>query len=195
MTGGRTGPLTFRHAGAAPALRPRPVNWSPATATVRTVTESQKVEQVWETPSLGDIAVLSRSHVKAMQTTDDDAVWVQAGMQHVLVHTVGRKSGKEHPVPLPIWRDPDGHRIVVASYAGAPGHPSWYLNIADRSANPEVLCSVPGRQYWSVPEILDGEEYARIWDLLTADRAWYVDYQAKTKRRIPLVRLPESRAA
>ena len=159
------------------------------------MTESQKVVQVWETPSLGDIAVLSRSHVQAMQTTDDDAVWVQAGMQHVLLRTIGRRSGAEHLVPLPIWRDPEGHRVVVASYAGAPQHPSWYLNLADRSANPEVLCAVPGRQYWSVHEILEGDDYQRIWDLLTADRAWYIEYQARTDRRIPLVRLPESRPA
>jgi hypothetical protein len=30
---------------------------------------------------------------------------------------------------------------------------------------------------------------------LVADRAWYDDYQAKTARRIPLVRLTETRPA
>ena len=48
---------------------------------------------------------------------------------------------------------------------------------------------------WSVPEIIAGDEYDRIWALLVADRAWYDDYQAKTSRRIPLVRLPETRRA
>ena len=33
------------------------------------------------------------------------------------------------------------------------------------------------------------------WQQLTEDRAWYNDYQARTSRRIPLVRLPESRPA
>jgi hypothetical protein len=51
------------------------------------------------------------------------------------------------------------------------------------------------RQFWSSPEILDGEDYERTWQGLTADRAWYNDYQAKTDRRIPLVRLPETRPA
>jgi len=159
------------------------------------MTESQKVTQTWETPPLEEIPRISRLHVEAMESSDDDAVWVQAGMHHVVLCTVGRKTGKEHKVALPFWRDPDGHRVVVASFAGAPGHPSWFLNLRDRRANPEVLCRVQGGAYWSVPEILDGDEYERIWSLLTGDRPWYRDYQSRTQRRIPLVRLPETRPA
>jgi len=151
------------------------------------------VEQAWETPSLEEIPKISRMHVEAMERSDDDMVWVQAGMHHVLVRVVGRTSGKEQKVALPFWRDPDGNRIVVASYAGAAQHPAWFLNL---QANPEVLVRVQGgRRFWSHAEVLDGEDYARTWEGLTADRAWYNDYQAKTDRRIPLVRLPETRPA
>jgi deazaflavin-dependent oxidoreductase (nitroreductase family) len=165
------------------------------------MTESQStdqhVEQVWETPPLDEIPKLSSAHVEAMESMDDvDEVWQQAGMHHVLLRTIGRKSGNEHKVALPTWLDPEGRRVVVASFAGAPGHPSWYLNLADRDANPEVLCAVQGgNRYWSAHEILDGDEYDRIWGLLIADRAWYESYQGKTERRIPLVRLPETRPA
>jgi len=159
------------------------------------VTESQKVVQQWETPSLQDIPVISRQHVQAMETTQADEAWVQAGMHHVLLQTVGRKSGNEHKVALPYWRDPDGVPVVVASFAGAPFHPSWYLNLADRDANPVVLVRTQTGAYWSVPDILEGEAYDRIWSQLTADRAWYSDYQAKTSRPIPLVDLPETRPA
>jgi deazaflavin-dependent oxidoreductase (nitroreductase family) len=155
----------------------------------------QRVEQQWDTPSLEEIPVITKQHVAAMEQSDADEVWQLAGMHHVMIRTVGRKSGNEHKVALPFWRDPDGHRIVAASFAGAPQHPSWYLNLADRDANPEVLCKVQGGSYWSVPEVLDGDDYDRIWQLFTADRAWYVDYLAKTDRRIPLVRLPETRQA
>jgi deazaflavin-dependent oxidoreductase (nitroreductase family) len=160
------------------------------------MTESQKVEQVWETPPLDEIPKLSSAHVEAMESMDDDEVWKQAGMHHVLLRTLGRKSGKEHKVALPTWSDPEGRRVIVASFAGAQQHPSWYVNLADRDANPEVLVRVQGnKQFWSEPEILEGDEYDRIWDLLTADRAWYQNYQSKTDRRIPLVRLPETRPA
>ena len=52
-----------------------------------------------------------------------------------------------------------------------------------------------GGAYWSVPVILEGDEYERTWARLTTDRAWYDDYQARTDRRIPLVALPETRPA
>ena len=159
------------------------------------MTESQHVEQVWETPSLDEIPKLSRMHVAAMETSDDDAVWQQAGMHHVLLRTVGRTTGKEHQVALPTWRDPQGRRVVVASFAGAPEHPQWYRNLADRAANPEVLCRVQGGQFWSAPVILEGDEYDEVWARLVADRAWYDTYQGKTERRIPLVALPETRPA
>jgi deazaflavin-dependent oxidoreductase (nitroreductase family) len=124
-----------------------------------------------------------------------EMVWKQAGMDHVLLRTVGRKSGNEHKVALPIWLDPEGRRVVVASFAGAPGHPSWYLNLSDRDTNAEVWCKAQDGAFWTEPEVLDGDEYDRIWGLLTADRAWYDTYQGKTERRIPLVRLPETRPA
>jgi deazaflavin-dependent oxidoreductase (nitroreductase family) len=159
------------------------------------MTESQRVEQVWETPPLDEIPKLSRAHVEAMEATDDPAVWDQAGMHHVLLRTIGRRSGQEHKVALPTWFDPEGRRVVVASFAGAARHPAWYLNLSDRVANPEVRCRVEGGEYWSEPEILDGDEYDRVWALLVADRAWYADYQQRTDRRIPLVRLAETRPA
>jgi len=152
----------------------------------------QKVEQQWETPSLDEIPVISRGHVAAMEQSDADEVWNVAGMHHVVLHTIGRKSGKEHKVALPTWRDPEGNRIVAGSFAGAEQHPAWFLNIRDRK-EPEILCRVQGKQFWSNPEILDGDEYDRIWNLFVQDRAWYTDYQAKTDRRIPLVRIPETR--
>ena len=155
------------------------------------MTESQKVVQNWETPSLDEIPVISKGHVQAMETSDADAVWVVAGMHHVLLETVGRRSGRVHRVALPFWRDPDGHRIVVASFGGAPGHPAWFVNLQDRHANPQVRCRVQHGEYTCVPEILEGDERARIWALLLEDRAWYADYQARTDREIPLVRLPQ----
>ena len=157
--------------------------------------DGQHVEQAWETPDRADIPKITRAHVEALETSSDDAVWVLAGMHHVLVETVGRRSGKHHKVALPFWRDPDGRRVVVASFAGAPSHPSWYLNLADRTANPEVRCQVQGGSYWSVPDLVEGDERDRLWRLLVADRAWYEDYQAQTDRVIPLVGLPETRPA
>ena len=145
---------------------------------------------------MDEIPKITRMHVEAMQQSEEDAVWVPAGQHLVLLRVIGRKSGREQKVALPIWRDPQGHRIVVASFGGAPQHPDWLLNLRDREANPEVLVRAQGgKSFWSRVEILEGDEYTRTWEALTADRAWYRGYQAKTDRRIPLVRLPETRPA
>ena len=123
------------------------------------MTTSQKVEQAWETPSHDEIPKISKMHVQALETMQADEVWIQAGMHHVLLQVVGRKSGTVQKVALPTWNDPNGHRIVVASFAGAVTHPAWYVNLRDREANPEVLCTVQHAKYWSVPEILHGDDY------------------------------------
>lgn len=160
-----------------------------------TADQSQRVEQSWQTPSPEGIVAISRKQVAMMETSDADDTWIWAGMHHLLLRTIGRKSGNEHKVALPFWRDPDGHRVVVASFGGGPKDPAWYLNLSDRAANPEVLVRVQGGQFWAEPQVLDGDDYARTWEGLLADRPWYADYQEQTDRRIPLVRLVEKRAA
>jgi deazaflavin-dependent oxidoreductase (nitroreductase family) len=147
------------------------------------------------TPDRAEIVAISASHVAMMESSDEDRVWIWVNMHHVLLRTIGRRSGNEHKVALPLWRDRNGDRIVVASFSGAPRDPAWYLNLADGAANPEVFVRVQGGAYWSVPEILDGTDYDDTWRDLLVDRPHYADYQAHTERRIPLVRLVESRPA
>jgi deazaflavin-dependent oxidoreductase (nitroreductase family) len=155
--------------------------------------ESQRNEP-YEEPPRDEIPGISRMHVQAMEAGIDEA-WSGAGMHQLMLRTVGRKSGNEHKVALPYWVDDDGHKIVVASFAGAQHHPHWYLNLADKSANPEVLVRTRDGSMWAEADVLDGDEYDRIWDELTTDREFYREYQTRTDRRIPLVRLLERRPA
>ena len=156
--------------------------------------EDQRAE-VLETPDREDIPEITRQHVAALEASNDEAVWVMSRMRFVVLRTLGRRSGREHKVALPYWKDADGHPIVVASYAGAPHHPAWYHNLADKDANPEVLCQVQGGPFWAEAVILDAEDYEAIWADLAADRPFYQDYQNRCERRIPLVRLLEKRPA
>lgn len=156
--------------------------------------DNQSNEEFVEPPR-DEIPGISRQHVAAMETSDADEVWVVAGMRHVLLRTIGRKSGHEHKVALPYWLDGDGRRVVVASFAGAPQHPSWYLNLTDRTANPELLVLDQGYRFWADGQVLNGSEYDDTWAGLIADRAYYANYQTRTDRTIPLVRLVELRPA
>lgn len=156
--------------------------------------EDQRAE-VLETPAREDIPGITRQHVAAMEASDDDAVWISARMRLVLLRTVGRRSGREHKVALPYWKDAGGFPIVVASYAGGPSHPAWYHNLADREANPRVLCRVQGESFWAEAVPLEDPEYPEVWAALTADRPFYQRYQNLCERRIPLVRLVRERPA
>jgi deazaflavin-dependent oxidoreductase (nitroreductase family) len=146
-------------------------------------------------PPSEQIPDISRAHVAALESGAAEEFWTAAGMRHVILRTVGRRSGNEHKVALPYWSDVNGSRVVVGSFAGAPQHPSWYLNLTDRESNGEVLVRVQEGSYWAEPELLEGSEYARVWAALTADRPFYVGYTKRTTRTIPLVRLRELRPA
>ncbi len=153
-----------------------------------------QANEPFDTPNAADIPTITTMHVSALEQSDDDAVWVGAGMRQLLFQTVGRKSGKTHTVTCPYWVDAGGDRIVVASFAGQPKHPAWFHNLADKEANPQVLCREKQHVWWSDAQVLEGADRAETWAALTADRPFYNDYQAKCDRTIPLIRLPETSA-
>jgi deazaflavin-dependent oxidoreductase (nitroreductase family) len=147
----------------------------------------------FEEPPFEQISDISRMHVQAMETMDDDMVWIGAGMHQVVIYTIGRRSGNEHKVAVPVWFDDNGHRVVVASYAGSDKHPHWYLNLSDKDANPEVRVKAQDREFWADAQVLEGGEYEEVWEQIVEDRAYYADYQTRTTRKLPLVRLVELR--
>jgi len=151
----------------------------------------------FDTPERGKIPGITRGHVAAMEASDGEpeSVWVSFNMSHLLLRTIGRRSGRVHKVALPYWRDSDGVPVVVGSYAGAAKHPAWYLNLTDRGANPELYVKERRTEYWAEAQILEGEEYASVWDRMIPDRSYYQDYQALTERKLPLIRLVKQRPA
>ena len=153
--------------------------------------ENQRIEQFWDTPTHDQIVEISHAHVEALEASNEDNVWQQVGMHHIILTTIGRRSGKEHRCALPIWRDEDGHRVVVGSFAGADKEPDWLANLRDKASNSEVKIRTQNSEYISTPEILEGLERDLLWNQLCEDRAWYNDYQERTERVIPLIRFSE----
>src|SRR3954452_24589092 len=101
--------------------------------------QAQQATAEFETPTPEQIVAISAQHVAMMETSEADDTWIWVGMEHLLLHTIGRRTGNQHKVALPFWRDPEDRRVVVASFGGAPTDPAWFLNLSDRDANPEVL--------------------------------------------------------
>ena len=146
----------------------------------------------FEEPPREEIPGISRGRVAAWSRRTPTRLGL-AGMHHVVLHTIGRKSGNEHKVALPFWVDEQGHRV---SWRPSPGRrpPAWYLNIADKEANPEVRVKAQGGEFWADPQVLDGNDYDQTWAALVEDREYYTNCRtAHRPARIPLVRLVELR--
>ncbi|MCU1468881.1 MAG: cell entry protein [Glaciihabitans sp.] len=112
-----------------------------------------------------------------------------AGAHLLLLTTTGAKSGEERVSPMMYFQD-DDDRIVVASKGGAPTHPAWYHNLL---ANPEVhvAASIVGgvEEYDATATPLPEEERAPRYAQIAITNPGFGEYQKKTDRLIPLVRL------
>lgn len=160
---------------------------------MKLATRDDQAATVFWNPPAWLIPVVTRVQSWIYEKTGGRFGTYAAGMHHLLLRNVGRKSGQTQVACLPYWLDSEEQRIVVASLGGAPHHPAWYHNVGDATANPEVIVRDKHRVFWAKAQILVGEERAAVWKELARDRPFYDDYQAQTQRIIPLVRLVETR--
>lgn len=128
--------------------------------------------------------LFGKEHVERYEATDgaEGYDW-RNGTTILLLHTKGRKSGKEYTHPL-IFREHDGKYLVVASKGGAPEPPDWYLNL---QADPHVTVQVKGDKFAATARTASPEEKPLYWKLMTEVWPDYDDYQTKTDREIPVV--------
>lgn len=103
-----------------------------------------------------------------------------------ILRVKGRKSGKIFDIPLCFARDGDDV-IIIASQGGMPKHPLWYLNLV---ANPEVTFEIgPERRDYTAETVPEGENRSRLWALAMESYSDFDNYQARTTRKIPVIRL------
>ena len=102
-----------------------------------------------------------------------------------LVTVIGRKSSEPHTLPLLYLADGDD-LIIVASKGGMSKHPLWYLNLV---ANPRCEVELGSERRSMVARQVSAEEKAALWPRLCAMYPDYADYQARTTRQIPVLRL------
>ena len=108
-----------------------------------------------------------------------------AGVPIVLLYTKGRRSGKEFLNPLAYYADGDRY-LVFASKAGADTHPDWYLNLV---AAPTARIEVGTESFDVQVTDLQGEERDRLYAAQAEVMPNFAEYQAKTKRVIPVIAL------
>ena len=102
-----------------------------------------------------------------------------------LLTTRGRKTGQPRVSPLLYLEDGDDY-IIVASKGGMSHHPLWYLNL---EADPDCEIEIGTRRRKMRARRVGAEEKAALWPRLVAMYRDYDDYQQRTTRDIPVLRL------
>jgi deazaflavin-dependent oxidoreductase (nitroreductase family) len=147
------------------------------------ITNNEAMEEpMSQTTTLPDWAA---EHMRRYLETDGEDGHIWRGVPTLLLTTTGRSSGLARMLPLIYGKDGDDH-IIVASKGGHADHPSWYMNIEAKS---EVVVQVAADKFTAQAELVSPEDRARIWQVMAEIWPPYNEYQEKTQRQIPLVRL------
>ena len=106
---------------------------------------------------------------------------------HLILRTIGRKSGAARLTPLLFnhWND---EFAIVASKGGADEHPGWFLNM---SAAETVDVQIRNERYRCTWRIAEGEERESLWRFMADYFPPYDTYQAVAARQIPVVLLKQ----
>lgn len=106
------------------------------------------------------------------------------GMQHILITTIGKKTGKPRTQALTSKIEGE-HFYVVASNVGKESHPAWWYNL---DANPSVQLQFEDRVRPMHASTLKGESRAEVWPRLVEYNYRWQDYQNGVSREIPVVK-------
>jgi deazaflavin-dependent oxidoreductase (nitroreductase family) len=110
-----------------------------------------------------------------------------SGTPVLLLTVKGRKSGQPRTVPL-LYVTTDRGFALIASFAGSPKHPDWYLNL-EAAGVADVQIRNRRMRVRAETADPDSERYSKIWRDAAALYPDYDTYQTRTTRRIPVVEL------
>ena len=103
----------------------------------------------------------------------------------LLLHTVGRKSGRQFVTPISYFST-DGFYFLVGSNWGRQHNASWYYNLL---ASPCTTIEVRGSKILVEAHPVEGPEYDRLWNCALERYPGYQHYKDSLKRHIPIMAL------
>src|SRR5215831_20897595 len=83
-----------------------------------------------------------------------------AGMNLLLLHSKGAKSGMERINPVAYFVD-DNRYVIIASKSGADTNPDWYYNLL---TNPDVSVEVGAEQFQASAKATSEPERTKLYE-------------------------------
>jgi F420H(2)-dependent quinone reductase len=105
------------------------------------------------------------------------------GLTFLLLHTVGRRSGRHFIIPISYFHT-DGCYFLVGSNWGRQHNAAWYHNLL---AQPRTTIEVNGREIPVEAHLARDAEYERLWEHAAGWYPGYRHYRKNTLRHIPIV--------
>lgn len=134
---------------------------------------------------VAEMHAFNQGVIDEYRATGGEVTGAFAGAPLLLLTTTGARSGTERTVPVVFGRDGDDV-FVIASKAGAPTHPAWFHNLV---AHPEVTVELGSETFRAAAEVADPADRDRLYAQQAAAMPNFAEYEEKTDRVIPVVRL------
>jgi deazaflavin-dependent oxidoreductase (nitroreductase family) len=109
---------------------------------------------------------------------------VDPGLDLLLLHHIGARSGRERVTPLAYWRVDDTTVAVLASNRGAPNHPDWYHNLI---ANPDAQAEIGTETFVARARVAAPNERTKLLRRIAEQTPSVSAALNRTERKIPLV--------
>lgn len=132
-----------------------------------------------------DYSLFGDEHVQKYEQSGGKVGHDWNGTSCLILHVKGRKSGTVRKIPLIYGRDGSDY-VLIASKGGAPEDPGWYKNLV---AHPNVEIQVWDKVIPVTARTGTPADKKRVWPTMTKQWPGYDEYQAGTKRDIPVVLL------
>jgi deazaflavin-dependent oxidoreductase (nitroreductase family) len=137
-----------------------------------------------EIPWIAEHIALYRTDPEKARMWDSSLLGGPGPLPTLLLTTTGRKSGEPRPAPL-LYGEVGESYVIIASKAGLPTHPAWYLNL---EANPDCELMVGPKSVSARARVAEGEERERLWEQMAEMYPPYREYQERAgARTIPVV--------
>ena len=119
-----------------------------------------------------------RTHRRLYAATKGHVGGSIGGNPVLLLTTTGRKSGRSRTVAL-AHLEKSEKWVVIASFAGQPRHPGWWLNLLEnpvaKAQKGTTITDVRARE-------AEGDERERLWAAICEQEAGFAEYQTRTQR-------------